>query len=217
MKVVIPVKKSSTRVPDKNFRPFYKDESLLDIKLRQLSACFDADDIYISSEDATVADLAKSRGIGFIGRERHLADNETPYAYVVSQVCAEVPGEDEIAWCHVTDPLFDQYAACLNAWETGREDHDSLVVVYPLRNYLLDANHKPMGFGFGPWHVRSQRLPQHYQLNFTFSILRRRTALDLGPIGADPYWFHAANRTVDIDDMDDFAIASAIYAALQER
>lgn len=216
MKAVIPAKNSSSRVSGKNFRPFYENLSLFDIKVRQLLEHFDANDIYVSSEDQSVAEYAEKWNIEFIERDPVLARNETPYASVVSEICRSVPGDDDIAWCHVTDPLFDQYGACIDEWRTARAEHDSLVVVYPMKVYLLDEDHRPMGFGFGPWHTPSQRLPMRYQLGFTLSMLRRDVATTLGPIGARPHWFHAGNRTVDIDDMDDFRLAQAIYRVIQE-
>jgi Cytidylyltransferase len=214
VKAVIPAKNSSSRVPGKNFRAFHSGRSLFDITVEQLLRHLPAEDIYASSEDPAVAEHTARWGINFLPREPHLARNETPFAHVVSEICRQVPGDDDIAWCHVTDPLFDGYGACLGAWREAREAHDCLVVVYPLRGYLLDADHRPMGFGFGPWHTPSQLLPMHYQLGFTLSLLHRETAVTLGPIGARPYWFHASNRAVDIDDEDDFALAQAIYGHL---
>lgn len=216
MKAVIPAKNSSTRVPGKNFRPFYKDLSLFDIKILQLLDHFAADDIYVSSEDASIARNAARWKVNFLERDPILARNETPYASVVSEICRGVPGDDDLAWCHVTDPLFDEYGACVEQWSAARAEHDSLVVVYPMKVYLLDEDHRPMGFGFGPWHTPSQRLPVRYQLGFTLSLLRRDTATALGPIGANPSWFHAGNRTVDIDDLADFRQAQAIYRVLRE-
>jgi N-acylneuraminate cytidylyltransferase len=214
LKAVIPAKNSSSRVPGKNFRPFHEGRSLFDVKVEQLLRHLPAEDIYASSEDPAVAEHAQRLGINFLPREPHLALNETPYAHVVNEVCRKVPGDDDIAWCHVTDPLFDDIGACLKTWEDAREQHDSLVVVYPFRGYLLDTDHRPMGFGFGPWHTPSQQLPVRYQLGFSFSLLRRSTAVSLGPIGARPYWFHARNRMVDIDDEDDFAMAQVMYSRL---
>ncbi|MEV0729729.1 hypothetical protein [Polymorphospora sp. NPDC050346] len=217
IKAVIPAKASSTRVPDKNFRPFHGTRSLLDIKVGQLLTVLPAEQIYVSSEEPACAAHAERLGINFLSRAPELARNETPYASVVSQICRDTPGDDDIMWCHVTDPLFDQYAECLARWREARDHNDALVVVYPRQMYLLDHDHRPMGFGFGPWHRPSQTLPMHYQLGFTLSILRRSTATTLGPIGANPYWFDAANQPVDIDTEDDFRMAQAIYAYLHEQ
>jgi hypothetical protein len=39
-----------------------------------------------------------------------------------------------------------------------KNKHDSLVVVYPHRDYYLNGSYNPEGFGFGPWHKKSQLL-----------------------------------------------------------
>lgn len=214
MKAVIPAKNSSTRVPGKNFRPFHEGRSLFEIKVAQLLRHMPSESIYVSSEDPAVAEHASKCGVNFLLRNPYLARNDTPFAYVVSEICRQVPGDDDIAWCHVTDPLFDDFKSCLELWNEARETYDSLAVVYPLKGYLLDADHRPMGFGFGPWHVPSQFLPTRYQLGFTLSLLHRSTAVSLGPIGAKTCWFHARNRMVDIDEEDDFTMAQIIYGRL---
>lgn len=44
IKVVIPLKTNSERVLNKNLRPFYKEESLFDIKAKQLLKIFNPTD-----------------------------------------------------------------------------------------------------------------------------------------------------------------------------
>lgn len=216
MRAIIPVKRSSTRVPNKNFRPFYDGKSLVEIKLGQLTTCLPPDRIYLSSEDPTVAEIADAWGANFLLRDEVLARNETPYAQVVAKVCSQLPPAEDIAWCHVTDPMFTEYPACFDTWLNRRQDHDALTVVYPFRAYILDGQYNPLGFGFGPWHRSSQTLPPLFQLGFTLSILRYETATSLGPIGARTLWFHASNRLVDIDDESDFALAQGLFALAQE-
>jgi N-acylneuraminate cytidylyltransferase len=218
VKAVVLAKASSTRVPNKNFRPFHGDDSLLDIALAKLVRVVDRSDIYVSCEDAGRAVHAERWGVNFSLRSPDLVDNDVPQPDVVRGVCASVSGADDVMWCQLTDPLFDDYAGCLAAWEREREEHDSLVVVYPRKLYLLDEHHRPLGFGFGPWHIPSQRLPLRYQLPFTLMILPRETIDRVGYyVGAKPLWYEAPNVTVDIDTEDDFDLAQAVYAYYASR
>jgi CMP-N-acetylneuraminic acid synthetase len=217
MKVVIPVKASSSRVPNKNFRPFHGDRSLFDIAVERVLKVVAADDVYISCEDPSRARLAARWGINFLPRDPRLADNATPLGDVVRDVCADVPGDDEVMWAHVCDPLFDAYAECVDTWARVRADHDSLVVVHPLHGYLLNANFAPIGFGFGVWHVPSQQLPAIYRLGFTLSILSRHSIERVGyPVGERPYWFVGTEDTVDIDTEGDFHTAQLLYRSVVE-
>ena len=51
LKVAIPLKTNSERVPNKNLRPFVDGKSLFDIKAKQLLKVFSAKDIYVSCND----------------------------------------------------------------------------------------------------------------------------------------------------------------------
>ncbi|WP_158675654.1 cytidylyltransferase domain-containing protein [Nocardia stercoris] len=214
MKYVVPAKRSSNRVPDKNFRPFANGLSLLDILVTKLTAIADdPSDVYLSSEEESTREVADKYGASFLSRERHLTENTYPFQSVVNQVCAQLPGDDDVMWCHATDPLFDDHAAVVKAWESRdpAAGADSIVTVYPIRDYLLDPNFNPMGFGFGRWHKPSQQLPTYYMLGFTCSIMTREVATTIGLVGARPMWHEATNMTVDIDTQAEFDFAGKLY------
>jgi CMP-N-acetylneuraminic acid synthetase len=211
MKVVIPAKASSTRVPNKNYREFYGNKSLVDILVEKLLRVLSPSDIYLSCESPARETVAKWHGINFHLREEMLCRNETPLPDVVRGICGAIPGTDPIMWCECIDPLFDGHGEALYQFQSA--DCDSLVVVHPERSYILDGRHQPIGFGFGPWHTPSQWLPQHYRLNFTCSILTRRAVQDCGyMVGVRPLWFDASTPFIDIDTEEDFRIAQVIYA-----
>lgn len=47
IKVAIPLKTNSERIPNKNLRPFCNGESLFDIKAKQLLKVFALEDVYV--------------------------------------------------------------------------------------------------------------------------------------------------------------------------
>lgn len=211
MKYVIPAKRSSSRVPDKNYRHFANGKSLLDILLEKLVRLGDPADVYLSSEDESTSLLAGKYGASFLPRPEHLTANSYPFQSVVNEVCRQLPGDDDVMWCHATDPFFDEHAAVVRAWEERDPATDSIVVVYPMSEYLLDQNFQPLGFGFGPWHRPSQELPTYYQLGFTCSIMTRPVATGIGLVGARPQWFTADTMTIDIDTQAQFDLAARLY------
>jgi CMP-N-acetylneuraminic acid synthetase len=219
MKVVIPVKASSSRVPNKNFREFVDGRSLFDLTAERVLSIFDPQDVFMSCEDPEKKELAAKWGITFLQRHPKFTDNSTPMTDVIRAVCAAVPGTgDDVMWAQVCDPLFDEYRECVTRWEQVRSEHDCLVVVHPMRGYYLDSNFRPDGFGFGPWHVPSQHLPLKYQLSFTLSILTRESIDRVGYyVGARPYWYIGSEHTVDIDSAVDFERARLMYRQLTER
>ena len=73
-------------------------------------------------------------GVNFLERSSDLCANEVPLTKWIRSITAQVPGESDIAWCQVCDPLFDEYAECLEKWsQLSRTQYDSLVVCYPWR------------------------------------------------------------------------------------
>ena len=213
MKYVIPAKRSSSRVPEKNFRPFANGKSLLDILVTKLSRIADAPgDVYLSSEDESARLVADRYGASFLPRPRHLTENSFPFQSVVNEVCRQLPDDDDVMWCHATDPFFDEHEAVQKAWRSrDQAAADSIVVVYPMAEYLLDANFHPLGFGFGAWHRPSQELPTFYQLGFSCSIMTRHVATHLGLVGARPMWHRATKLTIDIDTQAQFDLAARLY------
>ena len=88
MKIVVPVKGNSTRVPNKNFRPFFKEESLYDLRMKKLLKVFSSSDIFVSSEDDKVRTKAEKFGANFILRDIELTRNEIGMSKVMSiKVC----------------------------------------------------------------------------------------------------------------------------------
>ena len=226
MKAVIPAKDNSTRIKNKNYIEFNNGKSLVDITIEKLLKVMPAEDIYLSCENKLRSSVAEDWGINFIVRDERLTHNDTAFYDVFNGVCDQVPGDDDIAWCQVIDPLFNGYQECFDVWENGKEvlecgafakknirkDHDSLVVVYPQKHYMLDSNHSPQGFGFHKCHVKSQDLPISYQLTFCLSILKRSCIKSAGYyVGEKPYWFNATSPRVDIDKESDFELASILY------
>lgn len=102
--------------------------------------CCSPEDIFVSSENPEVEDLAKKHGLQFLIRTEHLTRNETPFAEVITSLIGEIPGDDDVMWVTVTEPFFCEFEDCLKTWTNAREDHDSLVVVKPLTEFILDAN-----------------------------------------------------------------------------
>lgn len=214
MKIIIPAKASSTRVPNKNFRAFWRDKSLVDILIEKLLFS-GASNIYLSCEDASKEEVANKYNCNFILRDEKLCHNDTPIPEFFSGVIKQVPGDDDIAWCQVIDPLFNEYKNAFDQW-TRRENQDSLVVVYPIKKYLLNQNYIPLNFGFGPWHIKSQNLQNFYEMTFTMSILDR-SKMNSCPyyVGSNPMWYHASNSHIDIDTEDEFKMAGIIYEQMR--
>lgn len=218
MKAVILGKAGSTRVQYKNYRPFYNDMSLVDILIEKLLKVMPAQDIYLSCEMEKFRSVAEKWGINFILRDETYTKLVTNTVDVVRNVCKDVPDYDEILYCSGMDPLFNDYERMFKTWEEIKDQHDSLNVIYPIKNYYLDQNHNPIGFGFGYWHKYSQYIPPIYQISWANCILKRESVEQIGyMIGEKPFWYDAYNPTIDIDTEKDWELATILYKYYREH
>jgi N-acylneuraminate cytidylyltransferase len=216
MKIIIPLQTCSTRIPLKNIRPFYNDDSLFDIKAKQILEFEVADNVYVSSEnEEKVRPLCEKYGFHFMLRDQSLTGNKIYQPDLVKALTEPLPGDDDIMWIQVTSPLFNQFKEALEVWKKVRDDYDSLVAVKPFKGHLLDEKGNPVNYNFGYWHKVSQDLPKLYSVLWSLFILKRATVNRFNyHIGVNPYLFASDNMVVDIDYHEDFELARHIYTKI---
>lgn len=221
MKVIVPAKTNSERVPNKNFRKFDGEQNLVDITLSNLtnwSTELYPEDVYLSTETEEHREKYERRGYNYHARSRATTLNWTPIGEVFQVLAHEIldDEDDEVAFAMVTDPLFDRYQEVLDTWDLVKDHgYDSMGIAVPQRDHLLDSEFQPLGFGFGKQHRASQDLPVRYRFNFCFSIVKRDVfQSDPYHVGKKPFWFIHDQPSVDIDTMDDFGVASLLYGGI---
>jgi CMP-N-acetylneuraminic acid synthetase len=214
MKVIIPAKRSSTRVPDKNWRPFYNDLNLVEIKIVQLLKAVAPADVFLSTDDISKQSIADKHGIGFLLRKAGLASDDTPWPDALYGIINDTPFglEEDIAWVEVINPLFDDFAGMLAKWNEVKATHDSIVLAAPLNKFLLTGKGVPVNFQFGKWHAMSQNMEPLFAWD-SACIMRKKDLLYYSyPIGRTPFIYTTDGPCVDIDTMDDFELAQYFYA-----
>jgi N-acylneuraminate cytidylyltransferase len=219
MKAVILAKSTERLIPHKNYRPFYGDLSLIDILLGKLTKILPREDIYLSCEDEDYKSVADKWGINFLLRSIVLANYNISNVEIISSVCGSIGGSSDILWCTCVEPFFNEYAEILECWQNlNKKEHDSLNVVYPMKKFMLDRNHNPIGFGFGHWHKFSQTIPPLYQISWATAVLSRECIETVSYlVGKNPFWYDSYSPVIDIDTLDDFKFASLAYKALVEQ
>lgn len=218
MKYIIPAKAESIRCPNKNWRNFYKGYNLVEITIRKLTDIgVSPEDIYLSCDSYQVAKstIASTR-VNFLQRSPELCSNEVPLTTWLRSIVSQTPNpEDEVAWCQVCDPLFNDYHQCLDRWYQINKIHDSLVVCRPWKGYLLTEQNQPIGWSFGEHHTPSQHLPRYHTMPFTLSILTPAAIQTTGyHVGRSPYWYTSEGPHIDIDTEFDYLVAKIAYAEL---
>ncbi len=219
MKVILPVKENSTRVPNKNWREFHEGMSLTDVKIKQLLEVFSGKDIFLSCDEKKREEYAKKYGINFQLRSAELAEDRTPWSDVVFGILRDLPIKDseDILWTEVTSPLFSDYGTLIKTWEEKKSAFDSLLTVKAQRDFFFWKNGQPINFQFGKWHKWSQDLEPLYSMDASF-IIRKGLLLDLRyPVGKEPYLFEINQETIEIDSMLDFRMAAELFQNTKNR
>src|SRR5262249_49509006 len=128
---VIPVKHNSERVENKNFRPFFGEKSLLDLKVEQLQDSGVYTEIFISSDSVLAADCAKKYGVKHLERSRWYCDNSTPWSEVIVEVISKLPVHegDAVSWCLVTSPLFHDFGRAVRQFDSLESKYNGLFAV----------------------------------------------------------------------------------------
>lgn len=213
IKVVIPLKTNSERVPNKNLRKFCNDESLFDIKAKQLLKVFKPEDILVSSENPKVQELTDEYGFNFHLRDIELTKATAKENQIVKTLTDAVEDKEcDIMWAQVTQPLFNEFEEIIDKWNTLGGKYDSLAVVKKQRHHLLDEKGNPVNFNFGYWHKISQDLPALYEVTWSaFIISREMLNQAYYQIGRNPYLYVTNAPLVDIDNLSDFEVASILY------
>jgi CMP-N-acetylneuraminic acid synthetase len=221
----LPTRKGSQRVISKNTRPFAGIEGgILELKLKQLLESKSLSNIILSTNDELSMEVAKQvdpheSKIKVIKRPDHLCLDTTKLTDLIKYV-PEIVLESHIIWGHTTTPFVSgkDYDAGIEMYFSKlNEGFDSLISVMPLQNFLLDSQAKVFNYdaGVNRW-PRTQDLPILYEVNHAMFITSREIyKQENNRVGSKPFLYEQDKiKSFDIDWVDDFLIAEAIYDKL---
>ncbi len=211
---VVPVKGSSSRLPNKNILPF-GNSNLLQHKIEQLKQVKGLHEIIVSSDSDEMLEIGEKCGVKAIKRPIQYADESVPFGMFLEYVCDIIEG-DHLMWACATSPCVEPYLyekAMKTYFEKLAEGYDSLITCAPYQTYLMDEN-GPLNFKMGLEHKNSEQLPLLY--HFTNGI-------DLAPKDKVKEWHYNygpkayrllvnKREAADIDDVYDYEMAKVLYA-----
>lgn len=219
---IVPARKGSTRLKDKNGRPFGGKDSLIEWKISQLQEVLPNDKIYLTTEAEDYKEIGRNMGVNIHNRPAVLSDeNESPFSEVLSGVVGDIK-HDHIMWCTVTSPLMSpaEYKESIENYKSEVVDgaYDSLVGVNLLQDYLWGED-APLNYDASAGHVYSQYLDKVYKVTNGIHIRNRDDLLShkyyLGP---HPYKQELSRLAgVDIDYLEEFKIAEALLPLYLEN
>lgn len=216
---VIPVKKNSSRLPNKNILPF-GDNTLLEHKISQLQKVNGINKIIVSSDSDVMLEKANNMNVTAIKRPDEYANESKSLNEFYNYICDICEGDDDdiLIWSCCTSPLFDEnlIKECLDIYMDKiykkDKDYDCLITIYKFQHYLLKED-VPLTYDLSKKHSNSETLKS---LNLftngvvisTFKDFRKRIWFH----GPKPYLYEVNQfQSIDIDTLGDYLTACAYY------
>lgn len=216
IKAVIPIRKGSQRVPDKNLRPF-ADTTLLELKIQKLKESGVFDEIIVNTDSEKAIEIAKANGISFHRREDYYASSACSGSEFFQHL-GQVTDTEVFAYCPVTSPFVtvETIRACAELYkEKSKEGYDCVATVSTVKEFLwLDGK----AINYDPKNApNSQNLPDVKALNFGLTLVKRESLIkNRNIIGDRPVFVDTSDvEAVDIDTPLDFYIAEQLYIRLK--
>lgn len=217
---VVPMRHSSERVPNKNFRIF-RGLPLYAHIIRTLLTSSRVETVVIDTDSSTITDDCRKRfpEVRLLPRPGHLTNGAIPMNAVLEHTLTQLDG-DWFLQTHSTNPLLT--AATIDSaiadLESHLDRHDSLfgVTRWQTRLYHADGtpiNHEPAKL------ERTQDLPPVYEENSNLYLFSRGSFdTTRQRIGKRPRLFEIDRlEATDIDDDTGWRLAEAIAASRHEE
>jgi CMP-N-acetylneuraminic acid synthetase len=206
---LVPMRHSSARVPEKNFRPL-AGRPLYEYILRTLHAVPEIDAIAVDSDSPVIL-----RGVAeafprvrLIERPAHLRGEEVPMNEVLRFDVTQIDAPHYLQ-THSTNPLLkaETISRAIAAYFAALPQHDSLFSVTPLHTRLWGADGQPLNHDPQEL-IRTQDLPPVYEENSCLYIFSREQLLQRrNRLGSRPLLFPLEMPEAwDIDEPLDFEI-----------
>ena len=210
---IIPIRKNSQRIKNKNFINFYKGKSLLEIKINQLKKIKEIDRIVISSDSSRAEKIAKKHNIFFHKREKYFASSKCSGSDFFQHLALSIKG-NYLMYCPCTSPIIKQqtYKKFLKTFSSLKNNFDSLNTVGVLKTFMWKGSKSLNYNSFKA--PNSQDLPNNYfELTFGINIISRKNMIKFKNIVGRKPKFMVLNKleSTDIDEKIDFETAQMIY------
>ena len=214
---VVPIKATSERVKNKNFRTFADDRSLFELLIEQLTNCSLIDDIFVSTDEKTIQEYVASKGCNFLLRDTQFCNNQVAWSDVITHVVGSLPVDNDTAvmWCHTTSPLFNRYAEAIQAYKEAIRigQSDGLVTVSSLKEFIVNDKKRAVNYSWGVWHPYSQNLEKLFRITGALFIAKKGDMIaNRYVISQNPLFFEATSyESIDVDTEFDFTLAQMMY------
>ena len=210
---VVPIRKGSQRVKNKNFRTFV-DKNLLIYKIEVLKKLDFLDEIIINTDSEKAISIAKKMKVKFFRREDYYASSHCLNSDFWKNV-ADNTNSEYIMFTNCTSPLIKlkTYENIISIFKDiyKTKEYDSINTVTEIKEFLFKDS-KPINFTLNKT-PNSQDLPNIVKLNFAINILKtKQMSSKKSLIGRKPFLYNLDEREgLDINTEHEFSFAEFLY------
>ena len=208
---VVPVRKGSQRVKNKNLRKF-SDTNLLTFKIETLKKVKRINKIIINTDSEEAIEIAKKNNVDYKVREKYYASSECSNSEFWSHIAKQTKS-DFILFTNCTSPLITvkTYNEIIDSFDISYPSHDSVNTVSEIKEFLY-LNQTPLNFNPNKT-PNSQDLPNVIKLNFAVNILKKETMFKKKSVVGYKPSFYTLNdiESLDIDTEYEFEYAEFLY------
>lgn len=212
---IIPVRKGSVRVKNKNLKPF-AGTNLLEIKIKQLKQINFINKIVVSSDCDKMLKIAKNYNVDIHKRDKYFASSKADNSEFFKNLAENIEG-DYLMYSPVTCPLISKetYFDCINNFQS--KDVENLVTVSPVKHHMW-LEGKPLNYNVRQ-SPNSQDLPNIHQITYGICIISKNDMLEYRNVVTDNPTFKVLDEieSIDIDTEFDFMVAEMVYQKLHKK
>lgn len=213
---IIPARKGSQRVKNKNIKKF-ADSTLLEIKINQLKKIAGLEDIIVSSDCEKSLEIAKRLGVSTHIREEYFASSEATNSEFFENLAQSIEAE-YFMYSQVTSPLLsiNTYSECLREFRTNNNIRN-LVTATSVKHHLWKDG-SPLNYNVKE-SPNSQDLPDIYSINYGISLISRQDMITYKNIVTENPVFYVTDEieSIDIDTEFDFMVAEMVYNKMNNK
>lgn len=215
IKSVVPMKLNNQRMPGKNIKTFTNGEPLCHYILSTLLSVSEIDELYVYCSSPEIREFLPP-GVKYLKRVPSLDRDTTKMNEVLLAFSEEVEA-DIYVMAHATAPFITAGSIRKGLRAVKEEGYDSAFSARKLQDFLWKDG-RP--FNYRPDNIpRTQDLEPLYEETSGFYIYRRSVITEMNRrIGENPFIVEVGGiEGIDIDEMEDFMIADAVFNYLRQN
>ena len=214
---IVPVRKGSQRIKNKNFKKF-GNSNLLEIKLNSLKKVKLIDEIVVSTDSELAIKIAKKQNVLYHKREKYYASSKCSNSEFFENLARSIEG-DFLMYTPCTAPLLKHKTieAFIKKFIRLYPAYDSMNTVNYVEEHLW-LNNKPLNYN-PKRSPNTQELPNILKLTYGANIIARQKMIKKKNVLGDRPYFHNIDEVegLDVDNPVDFEIANYLFKKIRYK